>query len=177
MTNLIAICAIILVLVLTFKSATLPVILLATIESAIFINLAVPYLTGDSLNYLGFLVINTVQLGATVDYAILFTDNYRKNRQAMEVKPALAKTLGDTFFSILVSASILSMTGAVLWLTSSNNIVSVLGLLLCRGTLLSFFLVVTFLPGALRIFDKVIGKTTWRAKFFDPRASHKEESS
>ncbi len=176
-TNLIAICAIILVLVLTFKSATLPVILLATIESAIFINLAVPYLTGDSLNYLGFLVINTVQLGATVDYAILFTDNYRKNRQAMEVKPALAKTLGDTFFSILVSASILSMTGAVLWLTSSNNIVSVLGLLLCRGTLLSFFLVVTFLPGALRIFDKVIGKTTWRANFFDPRASHKEESS
>lgn len=176
-TNLIAICAIILVLVLTFKSATLPVILLATIESAIFINLAVPYLTGDSLNYLGFLVINTVQLGATVDYAILFTDNYRKNRQVMEVKPALAKTLGDTFFSILVSASILSMTGAVLWLTSSNNIVSVLGLLLCRGTLLSFFLVVTFLPGALRIFDKVIGKTTWRANFFDPRASHKEESS
>ena len=118
-----------------------------------------------------------MQLGATVDYAILFTDNYRKNRQAMEVKPALAKTLGDTFFSILVSASILSMTGAVLWLTSSNNIVSVLGLLLCRGTLLSFFLVVTFLPGALRIFDKVIGKTTWRANFFDPRASHKEESS
>lgn len=176
-TNLIAICAIILVLLLTFKSATLPVILLATIESAIFINLAVPYLTGDSLNYLGFLVINTVQLGATVDYAILFTDNYRKNRQAMAVRPALSRTLGDTFFSILVSASILSMTGAVLWLTSSNNIVSVLGLLLCRGTLLSFLLVVTFLPGALLIFDRIIKKTTWRANFFDPRASHKEESS
>ena len=176
-TNLIAICAIILVLLLTFKSATLPVILLATIESAIFINLAVPYLTGDSLNYLGFLVINTVQLGATVDYAIPFTDNYRKNRQAMAVRPALSRTLGDTFFSILVSASILSMTGAVLWLTSSNNIVSVLGLLLCRGTLLSFLLVVTFLPGALLIFDRIIKKTTWRANFFDPRASHKEESS
>lgn len=176
-TNLIAICAIILVLLLTFKSATLPVILLATIESAIFINLAVPYLTGDSLNYLGFLVINTVQLGATVDYAILFTDNYRKNRQAMAVRPALSRTLGDTFFSILVSASILSMTGGVLWLTSSNNIVSVLGLLLCRGTLLSFLLVVTFLPGALLIFDRIIKKTTWRANFFDPRASHKEESS
>lgn len=177
-TNLIAICAIILVLLLTFKSATLPVILIATIESAIFINLAVPYLMGDSLNYLGFLVINTVQLGATVDYAILFTDNYRRNRQSMAARPALARTLGDTFFSILVSASILSMTGAVLWLTSSNNIVSVLGLLLCRGTLLSFLLVVTFLPAALLIFDKIIGKTTWRAKFFDPRTSRsKEESS
>lgn len=176
-TNLIAICAIILVLLLTFKSATLPVVLIATIESAIFINLAVPYLSGDSLNYLGFLVINTVQLGATVDYAILFTDNYRKNRQAMAVRPALARTLGDTFFSILVSASILSITGGVLWLTSSNNIVSILGLLLCRGTLLSFLLVVTFLPGALLLFDKIIGKTTWRANFFDPRATHKEESS
>ena len=175
-TNLIAICAIILVLLLTFKSATLPVILIATIESAIFINLAVPYLAGDSLNYLGFLVINTVQLGATVDYAILFTDNYRKNRQAMAVHPALAKTLGDTFFSILVSASILSLTGAVLWLTSSNNIVSILGLLLCRGTLLSFLLVVTFLPGALLVFDKLIGKTTWRANFFDPRTSGGSEA-
>ncbi|MEG0503077.1 MAG: MMPL family transporter, partial [Raoultibacter sp.] len=168
-TNAIAICAIVLVLLLTFRSLLLPIILLATIESAIFINMAVPYFMGDPLNYIGFLVLNTVQLGATVDYAILFTDNYRKNRQAMDAKAALSRTLGDTFFSILVSASILALAGGVLWLTSSNNIVSILGLLLCRGTLLSFFLVVTFLPAALLIFDKLIAKTTWRANFFDPR--------
>ena len=165
-TNLIAIAAILLVLVLTFKSATLPVILIATIESAIFLNLAVPYFTGDSLNYLGFLVINTVQLGATVDYAILFTDTYRKHRRSMPPRQALARTLGTSFQSILVSASILTSAGLVLWLTSTNNIVSLLGLLLARGTLLSFFLVVTFLPAALLIFDKLIAKTTWHAGFF-----------
>ncbi|HIW75995.1 MULTISPECIES: efflux RND transporter permease subunit [Gordonibacter] len=165
-TNLIAIAAILLVLLLTFKSATLPVILIATIESAIFINLSVPYFTGESLNYLGFLVINTVQLGATVDYAILFTDTYRTHRRSMPAREALARTLGTSFQSILVSASILTAAGLVLWLTSTNNIVSLLGLLLARGTLLSFFLVVTFLPAALLIFDKLIAKTTWRAGFF-----------
>ena len=165
-TNLIAVAAILLVLILTFRSATLPVILVATIESAIFINLGLPYFTGDAINYLGFLVINTVQLGATVDYAILFTDTYRKHRRTMDARSALMRTLGTSFSSILVSASILTAAGLVLWLTSTNNIVSLLGMLLARGTLLSFFLVVTFLPAMLLIFDKLIARTTWRANFF-----------
>lgn len=167
-TNLIAVIAILLVLLVTFRSVLLPIILIATIESAIMINLSVPYFTGDSLNYLGFLVINTVQLGATVDYAILFTDTYRTHRRSMLANEALFKTCGSTFKSILVSASILALAGCVLWLTSTNNIVSILGLLLFRGTLLSLFLVVTFLPAALRLFDKPIAKTTWHAGFFDP---------
>ena len=107
-----------------------------------------------------------MQLGATVDYAILFTDTYRKHRRSMPPRQALARTLGTSFQSILVSASILTSAGLVLWLTSTNNIVSLLGLLLARGTLLSFFLVVTFLPVALLIFDKLIAKTTWHAGFF-----------
>lgn len=164
-TNLIAISAIALVLILTFRSASFPVILLATIESAIFINLAVPYFTGDPINYIGYLVINTVQLGATVDYAILFSTTYRRNREVLLVKDALIKTINETFFSILVSASILASAGCVLWLTSSNNIVSFMGLLLFRGTLLSALSVVTFLPGALGIFDRIIQKTTWHANF------------
>ncbi len=164
-TDLIAIAAILLVLIVTFKSATLPVILVATIESAIFINLAVPYFTGEPLNFLGFLVINTVQLGATVDYAILFTDTYRKHRQLVSSREAIFLTMGTSFKSILVSASILASAGLVLWLTSSNNIVSLLGSLLARGTLLSFLLVVTFLPAMLMLFDKLIAKTTWRAGF------------
>lgn len=165
-TNTLAIIAILLVLLITFRSVMFPLVLLVTIESAIFINLAIPYFTGDSLNYIGFLIINTVQLGATVDYAILFTDNYRLNRMRMNVKAALKKTLGDTFFSILVSASILSSAGFVLYLTSTQDIVSILGLLLFRGTLLSFLMVVTFLPGALLIFDKAIAKTTWHSRFY-----------
>lgn len=165
-TNAIAIVAILLVLLATFRSLLLPVVLILTIESAIFINLAVPYFTGDSLNYLGFLVINTVQLGATVDYAILFTNTYLGNRRRMPAKEALFKTCGDTFKSILVSASILALAGCVLWLTSSISIISLLGLLLMRGTLLSLLMVITFLPGALLVLDKPIEKTTRNARFF-----------
>ncbi len=165
-TNTVAVLAILAVLFLTFRSLILPFVLIATIESAIIINLSIPYFTGDSLNYLGFLVINTVQLGATVDYAILFTDTYLKKRRLIPCKQALAQTAGETFKSILVSASILALAGFVLWITSSNGIISILGHLLFRGTLLSFLLVVTFLPGVLRLLDKPIGKTTWHSRFY-----------
>ncbi|MCL1797330.1 MAG: MMPL family transporter [Eggerthellaceae bacterium] len=171
-TNLIAVLAILLVLIIAFRSAVLPLILLATIESAIFINLAIPYFMDETLIFIGFLIINTVQLGATVDYAILFTENYRTYRQTMNVHVALLKSFGDAFFSILVSASILASAGFALWITSTNNIVSVLGLLLFRGALLSFLMVVTFLPAALLLFDKAIGRLTWRANFFQEKAKH-----
>ncbi len=164
-TNTIAVGAILLVILATFRSLILPFLLVATIESAIFINLAVPYFADNSINYLGYLVINTVQLGATVDYAILFTDTYRRYRQSLSVRDALMKTWGETFKSIIISASILALAGLALWLTSSNNIVSILGLLLLRGTLLSFVLVVTMLPGLLGLFDRLIAKLTWRSGF------------
>lgn len=167
-TNAIAIVAILLVLLATFRSAILPIVLLVTIESAIFINLSVPYFTGDSLNYLGYLVINTVQLGATVDYAILFTDTYRRYRRTMPVTEALMKTWGESFKSILVSASILALAGCVLWLTSTVNIISLLGLLLFRGTVLSFLLVMTFLPACLWLLDRPIARLTWRSNFYYP---------
>ena len=167
-TNTIAVIAILLVLIVTFRAAILPLILLATIETAIFINLATPYFTGDEINYLGYLVINTVQLGATVDYAILFTNTYCRYRKRMSVTDALMKSWGESFKSLLVSASILALAGCVLWLTSSNNIVSILGLLLFRGTILSFALVMTFLPACLWFFDKPIAKTTWKAGFYYP---------
>lgn len=165
-TNPLAIIAILLVLLVTFKSATLPLLLVATIESAIIINLSIPYFAGDSLNYLGYLVINTVQLGATVDYAILLTDTYRGFRTTMPAKQALQRATGQSFASVLISASILALAGGVLWLTNTNELIALLGLLLLRGTILSLFLVMTFLPGVLLLFDKVIAKTTWRANFF-----------
>ena len=162
---------------LTFKSLSLPIILVFTIESAIFINLALPYFTNDSINYIGYLIINTVQLGATVDYAILFTEKYMKTRKTCTPKQALSQTCGDTFQSLLVSASILSITGAALWLNSTNEIVSILGLLLFRGTILSFVLVLTFLPAMLLLFDKVICKTTLRCNFFKASKGNQYEKA
>lgn len=163
--NGLAILAITLVLVFTFMSASIPLLLLLTIEAAIWINLSIPYFYGNSINYLGFLVINTVQLGATVDYAILLTDNYRRFRKEHPKKEAMNITLGESFHSILISAGILSSAGFCVGYTSSNPIVSNLGILLGRGTILSMLMVVCVLPGLLLMFDSIIKKTTYHADF------------
>lgn len=165
LTMILAIIAIFVVLLLTFKSATLPFLLLVTIEAAIWINLAIPYFSGISLNYIGYLLINTVQLGSSVDYAILLTVHYMRNRKLLPQKEALSKSLGDTFKPILISAATLATAGFTLYITSSNPVISILGMLLGRGTLISMFMVVCFLPALLSVFDKVIGKTTYKSGF------------
>ena len=165
LTNMIAIIAIFAVLVVTFKSASLPLLLLFTIESAIWINLSIPFFTGSSINYIGYLVLNTVQLGATVDYAILLTVTYTRNRRSMPKKEAIHKALGSSFRSILVSAATLATAGFTLAASSSIPIVADIGMLLGRGTLLSMLMVVVFLPAMMTLFDKFIGKTTYKSEF------------
>ncbi len=165
LVNLIAIGAILLVLLVTFRSLTLPILLIVTIETAIWLNLSFPYFSGSMLCYIGYLILNTVQLGATVDYAILLTTHYTENRRTMKKKDALKTTMREVFGSILVSGTILALSGFALWLTSSNQIVSDIGLLLGRGTILSMLLVVFFLPAALTVFDRLIQRTTLRANF------------
>ena len=165
--NLIAIVSIFLVIMLVFKSAMLPVILLITIETGIWINLSIPYFTDTPINFVGFLVLSTVQLGATVDYAILLTNHYVENRKIMPKKESLHNALGSAFKSILVSGITLSLSGFTLNLTSSNSSISDIGLLLGRGTLFSMAMVLCFLPPMLRVFDKLIAKTTLKARFVD----------
>ena len=174
--NLIALISIALVLLLTFRSLTFPLLLLLTIETAIWINLAVPYFQDSTLNYLGFLVINTVQLGATVDYAILLSDRYKENRKSLPAREALCKTLANNYLSILVSGSILSFAGFCLYLTSSNQIISQLGLLLGRGTLLSMLMVLFFLPALLLLFDPLLRITTIHSNFCSAHSGNKKRS-
>ncbi len=164
--NWIAVIAIFAVLLITFKSAILPFILVLTIEAGIWINLSIPYFTGTPINFLGYLVISTVQLGATVDYAILLTNTYLRNREKLPKREALSLSLGSSFKSILVSALTLSTAGFTLFITSTNSAIADIGLLLGRGTLLSLFMVMCFLPTLLVIFDKTIEKTTYKTKFF-----------
>lgn len=164
--NLIAVIAITLVLLITFKSISLPLLLLLTIETSIWINLSVPYFAGNSLCYIGYLVISTVQLGATVDYAILLTDHYMNNRKTMTVKEAIKVSLGDTAKSIFISGSILASAGFCLGIISSDQIISELGILLGRGAVLSVVMVILFLPTLLLCLDKLIPYTTLNHKFF-----------
>ena len=162
--NLLAVIGIFIVLLITFRSLSLPFILLFTIETAIWINLAIPYFAGNALNFVGYLIINTVQLGATVDYAILMTNTYMNNRKTLNKRDAMEITLADNLPAVLTSAGILSTAGFALALSSSNPIVSDLGTLLGRGTLLSLGMVTLVLPALLVLFDKIIKKTTFSVK-------------
>lgn len=172
LVNFIAIGFIFLTLLVTFKSITLPVILLFCIEAAIWINLSVPYFIDQPLVYIGFLVINTVQLGATIDYAILMTTGYMTNRRTMGKRDAVINTLNMNFESILTSACILTSAGVCLSLESSLEVVAELGTLLARGTVLSFTMVVLALPALLMLLDPLTAKLTWRARFL--KETHKE---
>lgn len=163
--SMLAIVAVFLVVAIMFRSLALPIALVLTIEAGIWINLAIPYFMGDQINFIGYLVINTVQLGATIDYAILLTTHYLKQRKSAPPRLAARRALGDTFPSLLVSAGILATAGFALSFTSSLSAVSTLGLLLGRGALMSLALVTCFLPGMLIYLDGFIRRTTWRAGF------------
>lgn len=164
--NLVAIAAIALVLLLTFRSASLPVILVLAIETAIWINLSVPYFANTKLSFVGYLVLSSVQLGATVDYAILYTSHYLRHRRLMPPLDAARQTAHETTGSILVSASILTVAGFFVGYSSTNMIVEDIGYLISRGTILSFALVLLFLPAALTLLDGLVEKTTRRTAFF-----------
>jgi len=166
--NMIAVVSIFLVIMLSFRAGVLPFILLITIETGIWINLSIPYFFNTSIHFIGFLVLSTVQLGATVDYAILLTDHYRENRRHMPKKDALHKSLGDAFKSIIISGFTLAAAGFTLYFTSSNPSISDIGFLLGRGTLLSMLMVLCFLPTMLSLFDNLIAKTTYKAGFYFP---------
>lgn len=160
LVNLIAAIGIFIVLLITTRSLIIPFLLLFTIETAIWINLSFPYFTGRPLSFIGYLIVSAVQLGATVDYAILYTNCYLVNRKTLSKKEAMAATIRDNLVSILVSATILSTAGFALAFTSTNPIISELGTLFGRGALLSFIMVAFVLPALLVMFDKVIQKTT-----------------
>lgn len=166
LVNILTVVTIALVLIVTFRSLSYPIILLLTIQASVWINLSVPYFTESPLVYIGYLIISTVQLAATVDYAILLSEDYTNKRKTLPAKEAIIKSINEKTYSIAVSASILSSVGFILWFTSTNPIVAAIGLLLGRGALLAFIMVLFLLPGLLIVLDKVIEKTTWKANFF-----------
>lgn len=161
-----AIIGITLVLLISFRSLTLPLILLFTIEASIWINLAFPYFMATKMAYLGFMIISSILLGATVDYAILFTHNYIENRLKLNKENSVIKTIADTTGSILTSAAILTTAGFTMNFVSTNTIISQLGMLIARGTILSTVMVLFMLPTLLILLDKLIEKSTLKLKFY-----------
>ncbi|MGM9648438.1 MAG: RND family transporter [Butyricicoccaceae bacterium] len=154
--NLLAIGAVFLVLLLTMHSISLPVILVLSIETAIWLNLSVPYFTDTPIFYIAYLIISSIQLGATVDYAILMTDRYRENRQRLDKKNAVVQTISDVTVSILTSGSVLTVVGFLLGYISTNQLLAQLGIFIGRGAIFSLVIVLFVLPGLLYLFDRVV---------------------
>ena len=167
--NLIAIGAVFVVLLLTMKSISLPVILVLAIEAAIWVNMAIPYFADSTVFYIAYLIISSIQLGATVDYAILLTDRYMEYRQSMPKKQAIVQTVATVTTSILTSGVVMSGVGFLLGNISSHGILSQLGMFLGKGTLLSMTSVFFVLPGLLYLFDGLIRRTTLNINFYQPR--------
>lgn len=162
--NAISIIAIMIILLLTFKSLSLPIILVLVIEFSIWSNLTFNYFIGNDVFYIAYLIISSIQLGATIDYAILFTNRYIENRETMNKKEATQATISTTTVSILTSASILATAGMILGEISTNSIIAQLGILVGRGAILSLILVLFVLPALLMLLDKLIAKTTKKNK-------------
>ncbi len=161
--NYLSIGAIFLIILLTFKSISLPVILVSVIEFAIFLNMSFPYYSGTELPFVASIVIGTIQLGATVDYAILMTTRYHKERVVNQKtkKEAVEIAHKTSMKSIIISGlSFFAVTFGVS-AYSSIDMINAICTLLSRGAVISTVSVILILPAMLYLFDKVICKTTW----------------
>ena len=174
--NILAIAFVFVILLFNFKSITLPVILTLVIELSIWINLAIPYVQGTTLHYIAYLIISSVQLGATIDYAILFTGRYLEERQTRKKRDAAGESVRMCELSLFTSAIILTIAGFALGKISTNLVLSQLGTLVGRGAIISFVLVLTVLPALLMLFDRVIEKTTMHTKFYREVKHHEPKS-
>ena len=148
------------ILLLAFRSITIPVILMFIIETSIWVNMSIPYFTGDPMIFIGYMVISAVQLGATIDYAILMTNYYLEGRKTLSKREAGEYAVEKAGASILMSALVLSSAGFVVAATFTQQAMSQLGTLIGRGAALSGFLTIFVLPQVLVLLDKVISKTT-----------------
>ena len=163
--NLLAIAFVFIILLLNFKSISIPVILTLVIELSIWINLSIPYFGSTTLHYIAYLIISSVQLGATIDYAILLTSRYLEERKTMGRKEAARTAIQVSVLSLFTSAIILMIAGFALGICSTTLVLSQLGTLVGRGAVISFVLVLVVLPALLVLLDKVIEKTTFGLKF------------
>lgn len=157
----ISIVAIFVIIAMVFRSLVLPIILVAVIEFAIFVNMSIPFYTHTSIPFIASIVIGTIQLGATVDYAILMTNNYKSARAAgMEKKDAVQHAVASSAQSIVVSALSFFASTFGVGIYSNIDMISSLCILMARGALISMVVVIFVLPAMYMVFDKVICATS-----------------
>ena len=166
--NITSILVIFVIMIFVFKSPTIPVLLIAVIEFAIFVNMSVAFYTNQTLPFVASIIIGTIQLGATVDYAILMTNKFLDARIAGKTKKeAVYYALDNSVKSIIVSASCFFAATCGVSIISDIDLVGAICTLISRGAIISMISVIFVLPSLLIIFDKLICKTTKRTRKAD----------
>lgn len=147
------------VLMFTFRSWGVPIPLTLTIQGAIFINFSYYALAGQNLFFFVYLIVSAIQMGATIDYAIVFTNRYQELSQTMEKKEAAVEALNQAFPTILTSGTILAVAGFLIGRIVTDPLIATLGMCLGRGVLISIASVLLVMPALMVITDKWLNKT------------------
>lgn len=156
--SIVSIVAIFIILMIMFKSLLIPFLLILVIQVSVWFNMSVPHLMGNPLIFIGYLLVTSIQLGATIDYGILLTNRYLDNRKSLSKKDAMIKAITQSTPAVITSAAIMIVAGLTLAFSSSIEGVISIGTLVSRGAFLSALLVLTFLPQLLFLFDAFIIK-------------------
>ena len=164
MVSILSFLFVLVILVFTFKSAGLPVLLLAIIQGSIWINFSVPVLMDTNIFFLSYLIVSSIQMGANIDYAIVISSRYTELKKSMSIKDAMVETLNKAFPTIITSGAILAIAGLLIGFLSSDVAISSVGICLGRGTLISIGLVMFVLPQILLLGDVIIEKTSFTLK-------------
>jgi uncharacterized membrane protein YdfJ with MMPL/SSD domain len=159
--NVVSILAVLVVLLFTFKSAGMPVLLIVVIQGSIWINFSVPTLQNDYLFFLGYLIVSSIQMGANIDYAIVIASRYTELRETMLRKEAIVNTMNLSFPTIITSGTMLAVAGTLIGKMTSDCAIYGIGKCLGRGTIISIIITMFVLPQILLIGDTIISKTAF----------------
>ena len=160
--NLLTLLGVFLVVAFSFKSVLIPIVVMIPIEVAIFINMAVPYVQGVDMIYMGYIIVSSIQMGATVDYSILLTNNYIAKRATLPKKEACIEAVTRSCSSVFTSGGIITLAGYIVYLISTTAAIGDLGHLIGRGGFLSLVLVLTLLPALLVLTDGLVIEKKWK---------------
>jgi len=164
MISLLSILFVIVVLLFTFRSVGLPILLILVIQGSIWINFSIPALTGQPLYFLGYLIVNAIQMGANIDYAIVISSHYQEYKKTMPHKKAIIHALNSAFPTVFTSGSMMASAGLLIGNMSAQPVVSIMGTCIGRGTIISIILVLCVLPAILVLGDSIIERTSFKMK-------------
>lgn len=159
---------VILVLIFTFRSIGLPILLIAIIQGSIWLNFSFPTITQQPLYFVGYLIVSAIQMGANIDYAIVISSHYQEEKKHLPPKKAIVSALNSAFPTVFTSGTIMTSTGFLIGNMSAHPVVSIMGNCMGRGTLISMILVLGVLPSILVLGDSIIEKTRFKFKSTQP---------